>query len=357
MPNGMVCEVEDRMKIDEAIESYLEARRLAELGAGTLALYRRQLGAWVAWRVERGYAPGLADLAPDEILRYMAYLKDSHRPHGGRTAHRTGRLGVATLASVHRTLRAFWRWCGRHGHLSELQVQALALVDAPRVRRKPRTATDRATWRKLIDAAGDTRAGGRDGETAARDRALLYLLYESGARIAELCSLNDGQLDLKKRRAIIIGKGGKARPIFWQGGAAAALAEYLLLRRGRLGGDNPLFRGTSVRNPGGRLTTDAARAQIKRIAASCGVTLPYGAPLHAFRHAYARRAIANGADISDVSQLMGHANLATTMIYLEENEDRLAETYERIFGRSGDRHARHTDDESRDRKSGISDHG
>jgi site-specific recombinase XerD len=156
---------------------------------------------------------------------------------------------------------------------------------------------------------------------------------------------------------VITGKGGKARPIFWQGGAAAALAEYLLLRRGRLGGDNPLFRGTSVRNPGGRLTTDAARAQIKRIAASVGITLPYGAPLHAFRHSYARRAIANGADISDVSQLMGHANIATTMIYLEEDQDRLAETYERIFGRSGVGHARHQDDDERDRKSGISDHG
>lgn len=337
------------MEIDHAAETYLEARRVAGLSGGTLKLYRRQIFAWIAWRAGTA-GPTMADIAPEEILRYLAYLKDTHIPHGGRTRHKSNKLADSSLASVHRTLRAFWIWCGKRGHLDNVQIQALQLVEAPRVQRDPRQATDEETWRKLIDAAGDPSTGGRDGELAARDRALLYLLYESGARIAELCSLTDGQLDLKKRRATIVGKGGKKRPIFWQSGAAAALAEYLLRRRGRLGGENPLFRGCSTRNPGGAYSTDAARAHIKRLAKDAGVTLPYGAPLHSFRHGYARRAIANGGDVSDLKQLMGHADIATTMIYLEGDDDHMAAAYDRIFGRRGDRLAPHQDAKSRDRK-------
>lgn len=314
------------MELHGLVDTYLARRKTARLAASTIGLYRRHLTTWIADRQQQGLATTIAAITLDELTAYFAQLAE--QPTRGR--HRKPN----TLASVYRVLRAFWRWAAREQLLTPDQATYFQRLDAPHVPREARRAADTTLYRQLLEACGDPQAGGVDGENAARNRALLALLYESGARISEVCNLTDGQLDHRRRRASIVGKGEKSRPIFWGPGAAAAIAQYLLVRRGPRGGSAPVFRGTSIRNPGGKLTTDAARSAIKRLAAAAGVELPKGAPFHAFRHGFARRARRNGADISDIKDLLGHADISTTMIYLAHDEDELAESYERIFGRS-----------------------
>lgn len=129
-------------------------------------------------------------------------------------------------------------------------------------------------------------------------------------------------------------RGGKFRWVFWGDRAAGALGAYLRVRGGGVGGALPFIRATSDRNRGGRLTRDAIRAHLKRVAASIGAKLPSSAPVHCFRHGFVHAALDAGLDISEVAQLAGHASIQTTMIYARRNKKRLQEAHRRIFRES-----------------------
>src|SRR5262249_988783 len=227
---------------------------------------------WHAWlRTERQ----AHSLTIDDLRGFMAELRDK-RPI----------LAENTLASYYRTLRAFWLFLGgEDGVLTPEQQRYFTRIAAPSIPEDPRPVTDMPQVRKLMAACGD----GTD-EESARNRAILVLLAETGMRISELCNLTDEVIDLKRRRAQVLRtKGKKHRMVFWQSGGAAALARYLLLRRGKRGG--PLFRGCSRRNNGRAITPDLVRSALRRIAQGAHIKLPKGAPLHSIRHGFAHEAL------------------------------------------------------------------
>lgn len=301
--------------IESAIVLFLDHRRAANRASGTLRLYRRQLEDWSSWLCAESRPRIVADLTIDELRDFMTSLPSA--------------LSENTRASYHRTLRAFWSFLASEDQLSSDQQRFFGRIAAPHVPDDPRPSVGADVITRLMSACGD----GSD-EQSARNRAIVSLLSETGMRISELCGLTDRLTEPKKRRARVLrAKGGKHRMVFWQPSAAAHLARYLLLRRGKTGGDLPLFRGCSLRNNGGTITPDLVRSCIKRIAADARIALPKGAPLHAIRHGFAHAAIDNGAALSDLSQLLGHANLETTMIYTRNDDDRLEQAYQRIFSR------------------------
>lgn len=304
------------MDVPTATLSFLDHRRAANCAIGTLRLYRRQLLHWQAWLVDQSRPRIVNQLTIDELRDFAASLPRS--------------LSENTRASYHRTLRAFWNFLAIEGQLSSDQKGYFRRITAPHVPDDPRPSVGADVITRLLVACGD----GSD-EASARNRAIVAVLSETGMRISELCNLTDMVVDLRKRRARVLrAKGGKHRMVFWQPSAAAHLARYLLLRRGKTGGDLPLFRGCSIRNNGGEITPDLVRSCLKRIARDAGIKLPKGAPLHAIRHGFAHAAIDNGAALSDLSQLLGHANLETTMIYTRNDDDRLEAAYQRIFSRN-----------------------
>lgn len=321
------------VKLDDAIVLFLDHRRLAGRAAETLRLYGQQLGLWRTWRAEQGHPGTVPDVTIEELRAFFVYLRHDHVPYAGATASRPAvpgsRLAESGIAAHWRTLRAFWRFLDREEELSAAQARFFRRIEPPRVPEPPRPACDRATLGRLLVACGDVTT-----EEGARNRAMLLLLAETGMRIAELCDLTDRQANIRLRRAKIKGKGSRYRAVFWRPSGAGALARYLLLRRGppcdRMS-DAPLFRGCSFRNNGCAITPDLARSLIKRVARDAGVELPHGAPLHFLRHGFAHEALDAGADISEVSQLMGHASVTTTMRYLRENDERLHDTYDRTF--------------------------
>jgi site-specific recombinase XerD len=303
------------LDVGTAIVSFLDHRRASNRAPGTLRLYRRQLGDWSNWLHAESRPRYLADLTIDELRDFARSLPRS--------------LSENTRASYHRTLRAFWSFLATEDQLSADQQRFFSRISAPHVPDDPRPSVGEETIKRLLAACGD----GQD-ETSARNRAIVALLSETGMRISELCALTDRVVEPKKRRARVLrAKGGKHRMVFWQPSASAHLARYLLLRRGKTGGDLPLFRGCSLRNNGSAITPDLVRSALKRIASEARIALPKGAPLHAIRHGFAHAAIDNGAALSDLSQLLGHSSLETTMIYTRSDDDRLEAAYQRIFSR------------------------
>ena len=305
------------MDVGTAVELFIDHRRLANCAIGTIRLYRRQLGVWHDWLTDQDRLTAIPDLTIAELRDFAADLHDRPR-----------RLSENTLASYHRTLRAFWGFLATEEQLSADQQRFFSRIQAPSVPDDPRPSIGEETIKKLIRACGD----GED-EQSARNRAIVSLLSETGMRISELCNLTDDVTEPGKKRARVLrAKGGKHRMVFWQPSAAAHLARYVLLRRGKHGG--PLFRGCSLRNNGGAVTPDLVRSALKRIASAARIKLPKGAPLHAMRHGFAHAAIDAGAQITDLADLLGHADLETTRIYLRNDDDRLESAYDRIFRRT-----------------------
>jgi site-specific recombinase XerD len=317
------------MNLDEAIRCFLKHRQARRVASGTFELYSRQLADWSAWRASHGLNEELTTVSLDELRDYLYYLATERQ---GRHSNEPG-CAPNTVHSMHRTLRALWNFLSYEedaegvGILKPTQERFFknGRIPLPAIPKRERPAISPQLLDALLEAVGDDH-----DEQSERNRAILLLLYESGLRAYELCSLHDADVDLRDRAAVIIGKGDKEAVIFWGPRAHDAILKYLRLRRGPLGG--PLLRGCSSRNDGGPITDNLIRMVVKGLAADAGVVLPKGAPVHAFRHGYARDLRRRGATREEVRDLLRHEDLKTTQIYLGLDEDALGETHRKFYG-------------------------
>lgn len=312
------------MQLHTAIEAFLDHRR--QRSAGTRRQYRHWLESWRDWRAARDLGSEISDVTIEDFRAYLRYLEDEHIAHADnphRNAATRPGLAPASIAAARRTLRAFWNYLDGEELLSDRQARFFRnnRIPAPVVEEAPRPYCDEATLARLVAACDQL------GDDAPCVRAILHVLYDSGVRVAELCSLVDEQVNLTERRAMVRGKGGKWRPVFWTPVAGAPLIAYVLQRPGARGA-GPLLRNSA----GEALTPDTVRSRVKRVARLAGVELPAGSPCHWFRHSFAKRALLG--DISDVelAQLLGHASLDMTLRYARELPERVQGIYERAFG-------------------------
>ena len=178
----------------------------------------------------------------------------------------------------------------------------------------------------LLDAPD---AGTAEG---LRDRALLELLYSSGARIAEAAGLDVDDVDLAQGTALLFGKGSKERRVPLGEPACMAIEQYVHLGRAELAAaaadsDPALFLGQN----GHRWNERSARAAVAQAATAAG--LGRVSP-HMLRHSYATHLLEGGADIRSVQELLGHASLGTTQIYTQVSRAHLRESYRNAHPRA-----------------------
>ena len=228
----------------------------------------------------------------------------------------------ATIARRTSTLRTWFALLERRGLVD---VDPAALVGTPKQGRHLPRVLRIDQVEALIDAADDA------APTGLRDRALVELLYASGARVEEACTLTLDRLDLAQRQVRLEGKGGKDRIVPVGGAAVRALDRYLDLGRpallaaraatGAVGAtDAVVLRG----DRGGPLGTRDARTIVGRLALAAGVG--HVTP-HTLRHSFATHLLEGGADLRVVQELLGHASLATTQRYTHLSRGRLREVH------------------------------
>jgi len=256
----------------------------------------------MAWGIER---PG--DVGRDDLRRYLAELSEEG-------------YAPATLARRTSVLRILFALLVRRGMVDE---DPAALLDAPKQgRHLPRVLRVDQIEAMLAAAAGSD-------ASASRDRALIELLYASGARVAEACGLTLDALDLPQAQVRLDGKGGKDRIVPIGRAAVDALHEYLRVARPELMArapdgvrptDGVVLRGER----GGPLGTRDARTIVERVALAAGVG--HVTP-HTLRHSFATHLLEGGADIRIVQELLGHASLATTQRYTHLSRGRLREVH------------------------------
>lgn len=166
-----------------------------------------------------------------------------------------------------------------------------------------------------------------DSLNELRDRAVLELLFSTGLRVSELCSLNS-DLDLTRDEFSVRGKGDKVRVVFLSIGAKKAVADYLK-KRGDMG--EALFIGYGSNQDSARLTPRSIERIVKQYAVKAGITRKVTP--HVIRHSFATDLLENGADLRSVQALLGHANIATTQVYTHVTDKRLREIHQAFHGK------------------------
>jgi Site-specific recombinase XerD len=169
-----------------------------------------------------------------------------------------------------------------------------------------------------------------DEPGALRDRALLELLYSTGARISEAVGIDVDDLDVADRTVLLRGKGGKQRIVPVGRPALAAVEAYRVRARPGLAakgrGTGPGNSGALLLNArGGRLSRQSAWHALRAAAEFAGVTSAVSP--HTLRHCFATHLLAGGADVRVVQELLGHASVTTTQIYTHVTVDTLREVY------------------------------
>lgn len=282
-------------------------RAIDGVAENTLTAYQRDLAGFLAFLTQHhGESLGQAPLARLTITDMRAWM-----------AHERGR-GIAAR-SLARQLSAVKNFAGWMAERDGFDATAILATRAPKYRRKlPRPLAEDAAKSMLETVELQS----EEPWIAARDVAVVTLLYGCGLRISEALGLSGADLPLRDALRIR-GKGGKERLVPLLPAARQAVDQYLRLCPYEIGPESPLFRGKR----GGALNPRLISKVMERSRMQLG--LPASATPHAMRHSFATHLLAAGGDLRAIQELLGHASLSTTQAYTAVDAARLMEVYDK----------------------------
>ncbi|MDP9344031.1 MAG: tyrosine recombinase [Actinomycetota bacterium] len=324
------------LEIDSADAALIEAfgRHLAlerHLSGNTVEAYRRDLTQLAAF-LHRAHG-SFASATHSTLRRFLAQQA-------------TRGYARASVARRVASIRSFYRWAhsrayvavdpaaslGRPRVSSRLPsvlrpAEAAALVEAPATLRRAATSGPVTAKRGAAPTVSGSGRGTRGQEVeeavSLRDAAILELMYGSGLRVAEACSLTVDRVDLSTRRVVVMGKGSKERSLPLSDYAVQSLRTYLDQGRPRMApGDSRRAFFNRRRKP---MSERDVRAMVEKYGRKV-LSGRHVSP-HVLRHSFATHLLEGGADIRSVQELLGHASLATTQRYTHVSRARLFAAY------------------------------
>ncbi|WP_394830895.1 site-specific tyrosine recombinase XerD [Pendulispora rubella] len=233
---------------------------------------------------------------------------------------RTG-FGARSSARQLSALRGFFRFLVRE---RAIDADVTTLIDRPKLGRKLPRVLSFEDVERLLAAPDRTKPRG------VRDAAMIHLMYASGLRVSELCSLKLADLDMQRGIVSAYGKGGKRRMVPVGEVALEHLQIYLEHVRGLHA--RPETRVLFVSPRGGPLTRQGFWKLLKRYAAAAGITMTLSP--HKLRHSFATHLLHGGADLRAVQAMLGHADLGTTEIYTRVAQDHVRRAHTRAHPRA-----------------------
>lgn len=291
--------------LDGEIQSYLDHLDVERgVAANTLSSYRRDLRRYQQHLADRKIGR-LADVSELDVSDFVVTLRRGDPENG------VPELSASSAARALIAVRGLHRFAAIEG-LTPTDVARAVKPPTPN-RRLPKSLTVEQV-EALLAAAGGGIGSASDGPLDLRNRALLELLYSTGARISEAVGLDVDDVDVQARSALLWGKGGKQRLVPVGRPAVEALQAYLvrgrpdLARRGR-GGVPALF----LNSRGGRLSRQSAWQVLADAAERAQISAAVSP--HTLRHSFATHLLEGGADVRVVQELLGHASVTTTQIY------------------------------------------
>lgn len=284
-----------------------QQRALRGAAENTITAYCADVTAFLAFITQHKGEPqglgALAEITTSDMRAWMAHTRGDE-------------VGPRSLARKLSAVKSFYRWLAeREG----FEPTAVLATRSPKFQRKlPRPLSVEAA-RNVIDTA---EFQSLTPWIAARDQAVITVLYGCGLRISEALSLTGADVPLPASLRIT-GKGGKERLVPVLPAARDAVAEYTRACPHPIEDDGPLFMGAR----GGRLSARTVQKMMEQVRSQLG--LPATATPHALRHSFATHLLNAGGDLRAIQELLGHASLSTTQAYTGVDTARLMEVYAR----------------------------
>ena len=288
--------------LDDQLQGYLDHLTIERgVAANTLSSYRRDLRRYAGYLAARG-VDDIAKVVEGDVSDFLMSLRLGDEELGNVP------LSAVSAARALIAVRGFHRFATAEG----LAAQDVARAVKPPTpsRRLPKSISIDEVVALLDGAGGDSEA---DGPLVLRNRALLEVLYSTGARISEAVGLDVDDVDTHSRSVLLRGKGGKQRLVPVGRPAVSALEAYLvrgrpdLARRGK--GTPAIF----LNSRGGQLSRQSAWQVLQDAAERAGISASVSP--HTLRHSFATHLLEGGADVRVVQELLGHASVTTTQIY------------------------------------------
>lgn len=283
---------------------------LTAMSDHTRVAYLSDLGGFAQWCERLDVGPDAVDRST--IRRYLAFLT-------------TREFARRTIARKTASLRRYFRWSVAQGHLA---ADPTAGVSVPAGDGRLPRVLDARELNGLLDASS-VRADDEPEWRRRRDDAVLEVLYGSGLRVSELCSLRSSALELDRGAATVWGKGAKERRVPLSRPAVEALRAWLPFRSDVIAvdGDGELGDVLFGNERGKPITPRDVRRIVDRRS-------PVPTHPHALRHSFATHLLDGGADLRAVQELLGHSDVATTQRYTHVSRERLSAAYRQAHPRA-----------------------
>jgi len=304
------------MSLENAVENYLEYLEIERgVSKRTIRNYRHYLNDFIAFSNLRSPI----EINKDVVHKYRLFLSRKSGELGGHLKRVSQNYYLIAL-------RGLLQYLSRK---EDLDVMSADLIELSKQEERPVKVLESEGLSKLLEAPDIKTVEGK------RDKAILELLFSTGARVSELVALNRRDINLKTREIAVFGKGGKVRVVFISDSASEALEDYLVTRTDEW---EPLFlryfgKRSELTKDGKelRLSVRSIQRMIKKYALQSGlVTDPTP---HTLRHTFATELLRAGADIRSVQEMLGHRDISTTQIYTHVTNPRLKETHKKYHGK------------------------
>ena len=298
-------------EIRDAFLNYLESER--NLSAHTIRAYLGDLDSFF----EHLEKLDVTDFSKLELSHIRSWLANQQVKGGART----------TLSRRAVSIRLFTKWATKKGYLAKDVGATLATPKGARTLPDVLNVADAGL---AMDALA-TRVAEEDGPLSKRDCAMVEVLYASGARVSELCGLDLQDIDYERNTIRVIGKGNKERTIPLGNPAMRALDAWLKEGRPSLAGDKS-DRAVFLGARGKRIDQRTVRTVVYQALEALEGAVKLGP--HALRHSAATHLLEGGADLRTVQEILGHASLATTLIYTHVSTERLQKAFKQAHPRA-----------------------
>ncbi len=277
--------------LDQYIEGFLLHRESEGRTDKTLRWHRGCLGLFARWLQDNALPTNPNSWDATLIRRYLVYLRQ-------RTTAQDKPLSPLTVRNYASSIRAFCRWMEEEEITAKNPAERVTQPKAPFLVKQP---FDREDARRLIVSAKSDKRNG------VRDTAVILFMLDTGCRASEVVRLRADDILWPQRMAIVFGKGGKERMIFFSAETLRAMQKYAMRKR-HLACDR--FFQTEEGRP---LTTSGLLHLTKRVGKRAGVTNVHP---HRFRHSFALAFLRNGGNLIALQRLLGHTTLTVTQRYV-----------------------------------------
>lgn len=316
MPEGELMTDLPRTEVGVAMRAWMSQLQVERgIADNTVLSYTRDLSRYAAY-LERAGVQGVQDVRPSHVSGFLQALRQGDEDNSP--------LSVSSAARTLAAVRGLHRFLLLEGEAAEDPAADISPPRAAQLLPKAITIDD---VERLISAAA---AG--TGPAPVRDRALVEVLYSTGARISEAIGLDVDDLDLDAGEVRLLGKGGKERVVPVGGYAARAVEDYLVRGRPTLASRGTGTPKLFLHARGGPMSRQSAWSAVRAAARRADLHGDIGP--HTLRHSFATHLLDGGADVRVVQELLGHANVTTTQIYTLVSAQHLREVYAQAHPRA-----------------------